>query len=104
MVEMWVVRWEKAGYSEQTAKTPQKLTESKGFKELYDELGLTDELIISSLVHDIRRKPEGRKAELELAAKIKGLLQNKVEVKASEDVFYRAHMELQEAERAAGMW
>lgn len=63
-----------AGYSENTLNTPQKLTESKGFKELCEEYGLTDQLIISSLVEDIQNKPKNRKPELELAAKIKGLM------------------------------
>ncbi len=68
-----------AGYSEATAKTPQKLTESVGFLELCDELGLTDTLIAQSLVDDIKAKPGERKPELELAAKIRGLLKDKVE-------------------------
>lgn len=62
-----------AGYSPKTAKTPQKLTESKGFKEIMEEYGLTDELIIGSLVDDIKSKKRNRVAELTLAAKIKGL-------------------------------
>jgi hypothetical protein len=31
-----------AGFSPETAKTPKKLTESKGFKDLMDEMGLDD--------------------------------------------------------------
>lgn len=68
-----------ANYSPATAKTPQKLTESKGFKQLCEEVGLTDELIISSLVEDIKEKPKNRKPELELGAKIKGMLIDKKE-------------------------
>lgn len=63
---------EAVGYSPNTAKNPQKLTESQGFKELLEEYGLTDELIISSLVEDIKAKKRNRVAELTLAAKIKG--------------------------------
>lgn len=63
-----------AGYSEETSRTPQKLTESKGFAEICEEYGLTDSLIIRSLVDDIKGKPLNRKAELELGAKLKGLL------------------------------
>lgn len=69
-----------AGYSEATAKTPQKLTESKGFKELCEEYGLTDGLIIESLVEDIKLKPQNRKPELELGAKIKGMLVDKTDI------------------------
>jgi len=32
-----------AGYSPQTAKTPQKLTQSKGFIQILEEAGVTDE-------------------------------------------------------------
>lgn len=61
-----------AGYSPATAKTPQKLTESKGFIDLCEERGLTDDLLIDALVEDIQKKPGNRKAELELGFKIKG--------------------------------
>ncbi|MDH3325044.1 MAG: hypothetical protein OEL89_05380 [Candidatus Peregrinibacteria bacterium] len=83
-----------AGYSPKTAKTPQKLTNSKGFKDLCDEQGLTEELIISSLVKDIQDKPGGRKGELELAAKIRGLLKNQVDVSVKQSMFGKAHDEL----------
>jgi hypothetical protein len=60
------------GYSKNTAKTPQKLTESLGFIELCEERGLTDDLLINALVEDIKTKKGNRRAELELAFKIKG--------------------------------
>jgi hypothetical protein len=69
----------KAGYSENTINTPQKLTESKGFKQLCDECGLTEELIVGSLVADIKSKPQNRLGELGLGAKIKGLVTDKSE-------------------------
>jgi hypothetical protein len=70
-----------AGYEENTAKNPKRnLTESKGFKELCDEHGLTDDLILDSLVEDIRKKPQNRKPELELGSKIKGLLQDRLDI------------------------
>ena len=69
-----------AKYSKNTAKTPSKLTESKGFKELCEERGLTDSLIVDALVEDIKLKPQNRKAELELGAKMKGLLVEKADV------------------------
>lgn len=61
-------------YSPATAKTPQKLTKSKGFQELCEEFGLTDDFLINALVNDIRDKPKNRKPELELAFKVKGKL------------------------------
>lgn len=69
-----------AGYSDETAKTPQKLTESKGFRELCDERGLTDNLILDALVDDIKVKEGNRKAELELGAKIRGMLNEKLDL------------------------
>ncbi len=69
-----------AGYSPNTAKTPQKLTESIGFIELCEEKGLTDDLLINSLVEDIKKKKGNRRAELELAFKIKGRLVPKKDI------------------------
>ena len=66
------------GYSENTAKTPQKLTTSLCFLELCDEKGLTYDLLINSLVEDIKGKKGNRKAEIELGFKIKGRLIQKI--------------------------
>lgn len=68
-----------AGYSKNTANTPQKLTESDGFKELCEEYGLTDELLLDALVEDIKSKKGNRKAELELGFKVKGKLTDKID-------------------------
>ena len=68
-----------AGYSKQTAKTPQKLTESQGFKELCNERGLTDNFLIGALVHDIKNKKLDRSKELALAFKITGRMIDKSE-------------------------
>ncbi len=68
------------GYSENTAKTPQKLTESLGFIELCEVKGLTDDLLINALIEDIKEKKGNRKAELELGFKIKGRFIKKVDV------------------------
>jgi hypothetical protein len=65
------------GYSSNTAKTPQKLTNSVGFIELCEEKGLTDSLLIDALVEDIKTKKGNRKSELELGFKIKGRLVQK---------------------------
>ena len=57
-------------YSISTSESPQRLTESKGFKEEMKNYGLTEELIASSLVEDIELKPQNRIQELNLGAKI----------------------------------
>ena len=69
-----------AGYSPATAKNPSKLTESKGFKQLADELGLTDEFITNALIDDIKNKPKNRSKELALAIKIKGLEKTSIDI------------------------
>ena len=65
-----------AGYSKNTSHTPQKLTESKGFKQVCKEAGLTEELITQCLSDDIKAKPKNRKPELELGAKILKMTDN----------------------------
>jgi len=63
-----------AWYTDATAKTPQKLTESVWFKEALDEYWLTESLIVEALVDDIKKKKQNRKPELELWAKIRWML------------------------------
>ena len=65
-----------AGYSKDTSRTPKVLTESKGFKQVCKEAGLTEELITQCLSDDIKAKPKNRKGELELGAKILKLTDN----------------------------
>jgi len=65
-----------AGYPKTTARNPQQVTRSKGFKEVCKELGLTRELIVSSLKEDIEAKPQDRVPELKLGAKILKLIDN----------------------------
>ena len=60
------------GYSPATASDPSKLTRSKGFLELCEEVGLTDDFLTRALVSDITNKPKNRKPELELGFKIRG--------------------------------
>jgi hypothetical protein len=62
-----------AGYSPKTAKNPKKLTESKSWEQLMDEL-LPDKVLLQALSDDIGAKPGDRKPELELAFKVKGKL------------------------------
>lgn len=69
-----------AGYTEATANTPQKLTESVGFQEALNEAGLTDEFLNACLFEDIEAKKQNRKAELELAYKLKHKLIDKAEL------------------------
>jgi hypothetical protein len=67
------------GYDETTAKNPSNLINSKGFKELCEQHGLTDDFLIKALVADIKKKKGNRKPELELAFKVKGRLKEKEE-------------------------
>jgi hypothetical protein len=62
-----------AGYSENTLHTPTKLTESEGFQELMD-VYLPEDKLLRALEDDIDGKPLNRKAELELAFKLRGRL------------------------------
>jgi len=52
------------------ANTPNRVLESVGFKQALRDLGLTEELITSSLVADINAKPEKRLGELKLGAEM----------------------------------
>jgi len=63
-----------AGYAEGTQIKPSQVFESKGFIELCDELGLTDNLLTKALVTDIKKKPGKRTRELELGFKVRGRL------------------------------
>ena len=68
---------EKGGYSIATQKQPGKVLESKGFIEELENYGLTEELIKSALVDDIKGKPKKRYAELSLGAEILGMKKEK---------------------------
>ncbi len=69
-----------AGYSPMTAQDPSKLTRSKGYKEIMDQYGLTESLIVKSLADDIRKKPKDRIPELTLGAKMRGMLVDRTEL------------------------
>ena len=81
-----------AGYQENTIKNPSNLTNSKGFKQLCNELGLTEELITTALVDDIKLKPQNRKAELELASKLLGLNESKIKIETDQSFIPRVVM------------
>jgi len=63
-------------YSAKTAKTPKKLTQSKGFIEICEENGLTDDFLTKALYNDIKGKPKKREKELRLAFQVKQKLGN----------------------------
>ena len=73
-----------AGYSKSVSNNPKNLTNSKGYRALADELGLTDTFITDCLLEDIKAKPQNRKGELELASKIKGLQTDRHEIEITE--------------------
>jgi len=76
------------GYTPATARTPQKLTESKGYLELMDELGLTENFLVKALKEDIELKPQNRKPELELAVKMRGMITDKKDITSNgKDLF-----------------
>lgn len=62
------------GYGTGLQNSPQRVTESKGFKDSLAEFGLTEELITTALVTDIKAKPSKRVQELTLGAKILGMV------------------------------
>jgi len=74
-----------AGYSPNTANTPQKFTQSVAYAELL-EAYLPDDMLLRALSNDIEGKELNRKAELELAFKLKGKMVEKSEVNATVDV------------------
>ena len=53
---------------------PKRIIESVGFKQSLTEYGLTEELITTALVTDIKGKPEKRVQELKLGAEILGMV------------------------------
>jgi len=69
-----------AGYSPNTANTPQKLTSSDAWFELM-EAYLPDDMLLGALSNDIEKKEGNRKAELELAFKLRGRMVEKTDAK-----------------------
>lgn len=70
---------ESVGYGTGLQNSPQRVTESIGFKQAIRDLGLTEDLITSSLVQDIKAKPEKRIQELKLGAEILGMVKREDE-------------------------
>jgi len=74
-----------AGYDENTAKNPKNLTESKGYKELLKESGLTENLVVRALVEDIKKKPKNRIQELGLGARLLGMIKKTPFIEINEE-------------------
>lgn len=68
-----------AGYTEASAKNPSNLTKSAGFAELM-EAYLPDDMLLRALSDDIEKKEGNRKAEMELAFKLKGKMVEKKDI------------------------
>lgn len=61
-----------AGYSEETAKTPAKLTESDGFMQCLEEAGLTDEFIVKVHRKHLAKRDMIASRGLDMLYKLKG--------------------------------
>jgi len=61
------------GYGTGLQNQPARVLQSEGFKAALAEYGLTEELITTSLVEDIKAKPAMRVKELGLGAEILGM-------------------------------
>ena len=73
----------KAGYAETTASTVKSGIESKSsFEKLLNRVGLTKDLICSSIVEDIKKKKGYRASEIALAMKILGIGNDKLDITA----------------------
>ena len=72
-----------AGYDLSTAIHPSMIMKTKGYIQAFNRLsrasGLTEELIKSSLVEDIEKKPQRRVRELELGADILSMRKRPIE-------------------------
>jgi len=66
----------KAGYAVSVANQPTIATKSKTVAEAMERAGLTNDYIMDCIAEDIAKKPQKRLGELELACKIKGMLNN----------------------------
>ena len=79
----------KAGYSKSVQKTPQLVTESKGFKLYMEQAGITEINLAKMLAYDLNAKPTERLGELKLAAELIGIKENTLNVnlnKSDEDM------------------
>lgn len=65
---------EKVGYSKNLAKQPGRVIQAQGVRDALEEYGLTEKLITTALVNDIKKKPRNRLGELRLGAELLGKL------------------------------
>lgn len=65
-----------SGYGTGAQHTPSVVEESKGYKKALAEFGLTEELITTALVEDIKGKPKKRVHELRLGSDILGMTEH----------------------------
>jgi len=89
-----------AGYDDTTARNPKNLTDSKGYKALLTECGLTEELITLSLVTDIKSNKGKRFSELALGAELLGMRKNGINI-ANQVMVQKEVLVSQEAKEAA---
>lgn len=79
---------EDVGYSKAIAKNPQMVTESVGFKKALNELGLTEELITTSLVEDIKANKGKRVPELRMGAEMLGMTKREDDTPKQQNTTY----------------
>lgn len=82
---------ELGGYGKSVIETPAKALESLGYKEELRKYGLTDELVTTSLVHDIKKKPKHRYLELNLGAEILGMKKKQPEESPPSELHLHFH-------------
>ena len=74
----------RAGYDKNSAHNANKIMNGEGFKKelnaIYENAGLTEELLVESLVYDIKGKPLNRLGELKLGTDLKGMTKKEVDL------------------------
>ena len=70
------------------AKQPQRIFEGKGYLQAIRDLGLTEELVTTSLYEDIQKKPQNRVKELTLASNILGMVKHEEQKQAPTNATY----------------
>lgn len=68
-----------AGYSDATAKNPQKLMNNPTFQDLAEQY-LPDDMLLRALADDIEKKEGNRTPEMTLAFKVRGNLTERKDI------------------------
>jgi hypothetical protein len=68
------------GYSKAVQESPTKVTDTRSFRQIAEELGLTKSFVLNALREDIEKKPQFRGQEIALAMKMHGMLDKTDEV------------------------